>query len=376
MAKYNYAVTGPKGAKYETTTLAEAKELTRNGGSYRKIGGKARNPGSGSGKGHVSPVTTKWKTIYSDGELDIDAQRSRGQSQVLVEIYDRNEHTHEGAYISAMQDFAFHTYVHELPEDQFQIALDKLEESIGLADRKKNPVGNYQWTSEIDSEGWETWKLRQPGVTYDVSSQGPADEYATWTIYAIPHEGHGMVYLGGANDRDSGKRIAEGVAGLVKHLKRKNPEACYAALERIPTQTLVAYAAMLEGMPAGAYSAQEQANLQLLHDEIASRGATRNPSVQDSVFMPSEQWQKVPEHKSARAAQGQWNRHLRNDPDIMAMVTKESGTVYSWYVADLREGEVVKRGKAAKLNEAKAQCDSELINQAGKWAQGHGPHRG
>jgi len=98
-----------------------------------------------------------------------------------------------------------------------------------------------------------------------------------------------------------------------------------------------------------------------------------NPS--DGVFLPSEHWQKVPEHKSARAAQGQWNRHLRNDPDIMAMITKESGNLYSWYVADLRQGEVVKKGKAGRLNEAKAHCDATLIHEARKWAHGHGPHR-
>lgn len=52
MTNFRYKVTGPRGATYLTETLAEAKELTRNGGSYRRIGeGVKRNPkGGGAGR--------------------------------------------------------------------------------------------------------------------------------------------------------------------------------------------------------------------------------------------------------------------------------------------------------------------------------------
>jgi len=89
--RYKYTVHGPRGGKYETTTVEEARKLVRNGGHFYtslnvpKKKAKKRNPGPGP----VAPSVEWTKTGQSSyaGRLPTDAHGSYGGVRAWVEIY-------------------------------------------------------------------------------------------------------------------------------------------------------------------------------------------------------------------------------------------------------------------------------------------------
>jgi len=151
MAKYKYRVTGPRGGKYLCSTLAEAKELTKAGGSFRKLPtvvskrnpGRPRN-GTAVERGDVYRVKRAWLATVPEGcRRGGMASPERFEAGDRVQVLRLESGGKVVAYEKQQQGRTYGLPEYTMDTRLFLARVTELQENAGGRELRDHPVGRY-----------------------------------------------------------------------------------------------------------------------------------------------------------------------------------------------------------------------------------------